>query len=153
VRQGLKVTYTIRRVPTPHGPQFRVALTIDNTLDWVFGGLIFGGFDLTGVPRNRNNSQPYGWGGSSLDTLQPEPLTRRTTRVWAGGTPEGVVVPSDTQIVDLDLNTYLSVPRRPHDIYSKWVDHCAMPARVRAPRRLVAGHPTGHWTEPAPRND
>jgi hypothetical protein len=142
VVRSVRITYTIRSKPTPRGHELRVAMTLDNRLDWYFGGITVGGFNVAGDPRARHDPPTASWGGSSADTFSARPMTKRTRRLLTGVSLRGR--PEADEITEFGAWADVFIAKTPKPS-SDLGPVCNMPTHVRAPQGLVAGHPDGTW--------
>lgn len=140
--RGVKITYTIRSKPTRQGHDLRVNMTVDNQLDWYFGGITVGGFNVAGDSRGRHEPPTASWGGSSDDTFAARPMTKRTRALLTGASLRGRRQADEITEFGAWADVFIAKIPTPS---SDFGPVCDMPTHIRAPERLVAGHPDGTW--------
>jgi len=127
--------YDITAVPTSGGREIGLHMTLENRADGMVSGSTGGVLRVApGPPSNR-----IAWGGSSADELYQRRGTTSRDQIWDDRHPPGWH-PVGDHVTSFDFSTYLYAP-------GPGVTLCWVPATVHAPRGLVAGHPSGRWTQ------
>jgi hypothetical protein len=132
---GVRLHYDITAVPTPGGQEIGLHMTVENRTGARVAGSTSGTLRVApGPPSNR-----ISWGGSSADELYQKPGTTLRRPVWHDRQPPGWHPVGDT-VTSFDFSTYSYAPGPGTTV-------CYIPATVRAPRGLVAEHPSGRWRQ------
>jgi len=136
---GVRLRFDITAVPTVGGREIGLHMTLENGTDGRLAGSTSGVLRVApGPPSNR-----ISWGGSSADELYQSRGTTVRRPVWHDRQPPGWH-PVGDKVTSFDFSTYSYAPGPGTPV-------CFIPATVRAPRGLVAGHPSGRWTQESSR--
>lgn len=131
----VRLTFRITTAPADDGSEIGLRMTLVNRSDARLSGSMAGVLTVApGPPSNR-----ISWGGSSADELWQRPGTTSRREVWHGRQPPGWH-PVGERVTSFDYSAYTYAPGRRAVV-------CHIPATVLAPRGLVDGHASGHWTE------
>lgn len=133
LRSEVDLTYRFTATPVAGGKEVRLHLTVANRSDAEVDGATSGEFEVD----EGHGPDRITWGGSSSDELYLEPGSVATAEAL-GRQPDQH--PIGRRVTWFDFSAYLYAPGR-------GVVACFMPARVVAPPGLVAGHPSGRWTQ------
>lgn len=133
------LTYRLTAEPVGNGSEIGLHMALANRSHGYLTGATTGRLDVdAGGSRDR-----ISWGGSSADELAQEPGTVERREVWHDRMPPGWH-PVGSEVTSFAFSTYAYAPGRGLAV-------CYLPARVVAPRGLVADHASGHWTQQSSR--
>jgi hypothetical protein len=130
----VELVWRITATPTARGQEIGLWMRLGND-----SGVRLSG-DTWGVLRtDGGRQQVIRWGGSSADVVWQRPGAVSEREVWHERRPPGWH-PVAERVTSFSYDAYTYAPGRPTLV-------CHLPAVVTAPRGLVAGHPSGRWTQ------
>lgn len=141
VEKPATVIYTIHTRPTTAGKELWVTLTVHNGLSRGLYVQVGGALGVTEV--NPGTAPLVLWGGSSADVIKIRPDGEWTHEVVSAG-PQPLSIPATARVSGISAYASLFPVRGRGHV-------CSAPARVKAPRGLVVGHPDGNWVLPTGR--
>lgn len=132
----VRLVYTVVARHTASGKELTVRLTLHNDFERHLLGDIGGAMAVT--ERTPGSPSRYEWGDSPQDVVAVRALTTRRVSITNLGV-KPLSVPAGARVSVLGVWSRLGPSRTGRE-------PCWLPARVRAPRGLVIGHPGGRWS-------
>ena len=127
--ERMSATYVIRTRPVGDNLHLWIELFISSRLPRLIGGDTYGA--LLTEPRPLGEVKSLVWGSSSADSLQVPPHARRYRHHIGDYVGQPLLVTPTAKVARVGVLTRL--------------DGCEVPARIRAPHGLAAGHAQGDW--------